>query len=145
MIRPAVEADVPELLAMIHELAEFENLSELVVCTEDDLARSLFDAQAVVHDTVVEVENGSLAGHALWFRSFSTFLGQTGIWLEDLYVRPEHRRQGYGGALLRDLRGRTHGRVEWEVLDWNAQAVDFFQEIGARPMSGWTRYRWNQP
>jgi GNAT superfamily N-acetyltransferase len=145
MIRPAGVADVPELLAMIHELAEFENLSEQVICTEDHLVRALFDAEAVVHDTVVEAEDGSLAGHALWFRTFSTFLGQTGIWLEDLYVRPDHRRRGYGSALLKDLRGRTSGRVEWEVLDWNAQAVDFYQELGARPMSGWTRYRWNQP
>jgi GNAT superfamily N-acetyltransferase len=145
MIRPAVEGDLPELVAMIRELAEFENLSDQVVCTEDDLRRALFEPEAVVHDTVVEAGDGSLAGHALWFRTFSTFLGRTGIWLEDLYVRPQHRRQGHGAALLSDLRARTEGRVEWEVLEWNAPAMDFYQELGARPMSGWTKFRWVQP
>jgi GNAT superfamily N-acetyltransferase len=142
MIRPAVEADVPELLAMIRQLAEFENLSDQVVCTEDDLAQALFGPDAVVHDTVAEADDGSLAAHALWFRTFSTFLGKTGIWLEDLYVRPAHRRQGLAGALLADLRGRTDGRVEWETLEWNSDAIDFYQGIGARPMAGWTHYRW---
>ena len=86
-----------------------------------------------------------IAGHALWFRTFSTFMGQSGIWLEDLYVRPAHRRQGHAGALMADLRARTEGRVEWEVLDWNAEAIDFYQRLGARPMAGWTRYRWTLP
>ena len=100
VIRPAVEADVPELVAMIRELAEFENLSDQVVITEDDLARALFGPDAIVHDSVVEDGDGGLAAHALWYRTFSTFLGRTGIWLEDLYVRPAHRRKGYGAALL---------------------------------------------
>jgi GNAT superfamily N-acetyltransferase len=142
VIRPAVEADVPGLLAMIHELAEFENLSNQVVCTEADLAKALFGPGAVVHDTVVEADDGTLAAHALWFRTFSTFVGATGIWLEDLYVRPAHRRQGLASLLLSDLKGRTDGRVEWEVLEWNSDAIDFYQGIGARPMAGWTRYRW---
>ena len=145
MIRPAVESDVPELLAMIRELAEFENLSDQVVCTEENLHRALFGDDAVVQDTVVEVADGSLAGHALWYRTFSTFLGRTGIWLEDLYVRRAHRRQGHANALLTDLLTRTDGRIEWEVLEWNLSAIDFYQELGARPMSGWTRYRWVQP
>jgi GNAT superfamily N-acetyltransferase len=142
MIREATPEDVPELLAMIRELADFEHLSDQVVCGEDDLARALFGPDAVVHDTVAVADDGSLAAHALWFRTFSTFLGRTGIWLEDLYVRPAHRRQGLAGALLHDLRARTEGRVEWEVLEWNAGAIDFYQGLGARPMAGWTLYRW---
>ena len=142
MIRPAAEGDVPELVAMIRELAEFENLSDQVVITEDDLARALFGPGAVVFDTVIEDGDGGLAGHALWYRTFSTFLGKTGIWLEDLYVRPAHRRQGHATALLSHLREQTGGRLEWEVLEWNAPAMDFYQRLGARPMAGWTRYRW---
>ena len=142
MIRPAVEADVPELVAMIRELAEFENLADQVAVTEDDLARALFGPEAVAHDWVVEDGDGGLAAHALWYRTFSTFLGKTGIWLEDLYVRPEHRRRGYAAQLLTRLRQETDGRVEWDVLEWNAPAMDFYQQFGARPMAGWTRYRW---
>ena len=142
MIRPATEADVPALIAMIRELAEFEHLSDQVVITEDDLADALFGDDAIVHDSVVDLGGGALAAHALWFRTFSTFLGKTGIWLEDLYVREPHRGQGHARALLQHLRGQTDGRVEWEVLEWNAPAIDFYQRLGARPMSGWTKYRW---
>jgi GNAT superfamily N-acetyltransferase len=142
VIRPAVEADVPELVAMIRELAEYELLADQVTATEDDLARTLFAADAVVFDTVVEDGAGGLAGHALWFRTFSTFLGKTGIWLEDLYVRPAHRRRGFATALVDHLRGQTDGRLEWEVLEWNQPAMDFYQQLGARPMAGWTRFRW---
>ena len=133
---------MPELLAMVRELADFEELAHLVECTEDDLHRVLFGSDATVHDLVAVADDGSLAGHAMWFRTFSTFLGKTGIWLEDLYVRPAHRRQGLAGALLADLRARTDGRLEWEVLEWNVGAIDFYQGLGARPMAGWTRYRW---
>jgi GNAT superfamily N-acetyltransferase len=142
MIRPAEPGDVPGLLALVRELADYEELTDQVVCTESDLHDALFGPGAVVHDTVAVADDGTLAGHALWFRTFSTFLGKTGIWLEDLYVRPHHRRQGLAGALLRDLRGRTEGRVEWEVLEWNNEAIDFYQQLGARPMAGWTKYRW---
>ena len=142
MIRPAVEADVGELVAMIRELAEYEQLSDQCAVTEDDLMRTLFGPDAVVYDSVVEDGNGGLAGHALWFRTFSTFLGQSGIWLEDLYVRPDHRRHGHATALVQHLRGQTDGRLEWEVLEWNQPAIDFYQGLGARPMAGWTRYRW---
>jgi GNAT superfamily N-acetyltransferase len=142
VIRPAVEADVPELVTMIRELAEYEQLAHQVIATEDDLARTLFAPDAVVFDTVVEDGDGGLAGHALWFRTFSTFLGKTGIWLEDLYVRPAHRRRGLATALVDHLRGLTDGRLEWEVLEWNQPAMDFYQQLGARPMAGWTRYRW---
>jgi GNAT superfamily N-acetyltransferase len=144
VIRPAVEADVPELVAMIRELAEYEQLTDQVRITEDDLVRALFGPDAVVSDSVIEDADGGLAGHALWYRTFSTFLGQTGIWLEDIFVRPDHRRQGYASALLRHLREQTDGRLEWEVLEWNQPALDFYQRLGARPMGGWTRYRWIQ-
>ena len=142
MIRPATEADVPALLAMIRELAEFEHLTDQVLIAENDLADALFGPDAFVHDSVVDLGDGALAAHALWFRTFSTFLGKTGIWLEDLYVREPHRRQGHARALLDHLRGQTDGRVEWEVLEWNVPAIDFYQRLGARPMSGWTHYRW---
>lgn len=142
MIRPASESDVPELVAMIRELAEYENLLDQLAITEDDLARTLFGPDAVVFDTVIDDPAGGLAAHALWYRTFSTFLGKTGIWLEDLYVRPQHRRRGHASALLGHLRSQTEGRLEWEVLEWNMPALDFYQRLGARPMAGWTRYRW---
>lgn len=141
MIRPAVEADVPELVAMVRELADFENLSDQVSITEDGLARTLFGPEAMAQDWVVE-EGGALVGHAIWYRTFSTFLGKTGIWLEDIYIRPEHRRQGYASEILTRLRQETEGRLEWEVLEWNVPAMDFYERLGARQMAGWTRYRW---
>jgi GNAT superfamily N-acetyltransferase len=142
VIRPAIEADVPELVGMIRELAEYEQLADQVVITEEDLARTLFGPDAIAHDAVIEDGNDGLAGHALWYRTFSTFLGKSGIWLEDLYVRPDHRRRGLASALLAHLREQTDGRLEWEVLDWNSPAVDLYQRLGARPMAGWTKYRW---
>ncbi len=142
MIRPATEEDLPDLLAMVVELAEFERLSDQVVCTEADLRRALFDPGAVICDTVAVADDGAVAGHALWFRTFSTFLGRTGIWLEDLYVRPAHRRRGHAAALLAHLRERTEGRVEWEVIDWNADAIAVYEGLGARAQEGWTKYRW---
>ena len=145
MIRLARESDLPELLAMIGELAEFEELADQVVCTQEDLRRDLFGPGAAIFDTVAVDERGAVAGHALWFRTFSTFLGRTGIWLEDIYVRPAFRRQGHAAALMADLRGRTEGRVEWEVLDWNVGARAFYDGLGARPETGWTKYRWVVP
>jgi GNAT superfamily N-acetyltransferase len=145
VIRSATEADVDELLAMIVELAEFEELADQVVCTADDLRRVLFGPGSVIHDNIAVADDGSVVGHAMWFETFSTFLGRTGIWLEDLYVRPAARGHGHGAALLADLRARTDGRVEWEVLDWNAKAIGFYDSLGARPMAGWTKYRWVQP
>jgi GNAT superfamily N-acetyltransferase len=142
VIRPATEGDVEELLAMIMELAEFEEMADQVVCTVDDLRRVLFRPGAVIYDSVAVADDGSVVGHAMWFETFSTFLGKTGIWLEDLYVRPSARGHGHGAALLADLRSRTHGRVEWDVLDWNSKAIGFYDSLGAHPMKGWTKYRW---
>ena len=82
---------------------------------------------------------------ALWFPTFSTFLGRPGIWLEDLFVRPAHRGDGYGKALLTTLMAMSPGRVEWTVLDWNQPSIDFYHSLGAEPVDGWTRYRWVAP
>jgi GNAT superfamily N-acetyltransferase len=144
MIRPATEDDLGALLEMIRELASFESLLDECVCTEGDLREVLFGPDAFVHDTVAVSDDGAVVGHALWFPTFSTFQGKAGIWLEDLYVRPDQRRHGHGGALMADLRTRTHGRVDWSVLEWNEEAIDFYQRLGARPMGGWTTYRWTE-
>ncbi len=141
-VRAATPADVGEIMAMIRELAAFEELSDQVVCTEADLERDLFGPGAVVTVSLYEVD-GAVAAHALWYRTFSTFLGRTGIWLEDLYVRPAFRRRGIARALLEHLRGQTTGRVEWEVIDWNSGAIDFYEGLGARPLEGWIKYRWS--
>ena len=87
--------------------------------------------------------DGTVVGMALWFPTFSTFLGRPGIWLEDLFVRAEARGNGHGLALLQHLRGLTDGRVEWAVLDWNTPSIEFYERLGARPLEGWTRYRWS--
>ena len=143
MIRPAVEADVPELVAMIRELAAFEDLADQVQITEDDLGAALFGPESVVHDSVVEDGDGGLAGHALWFRTFSTFLGKTGIWLEDLYVREAHRRQGHAAGPARpparaDRQAGSNGRC-WSGTRRPSTSIS---SSGARPMAGWTHYRW---
>ncbi len=143
MIRPAVEEDLPDLLAMIGELAALEQMSDQVVCREEDLRRALFGPETAARDTVAIADDGCVAGHALWFPTFSTFLGRTGIWLEDLYVRPGYRRQGHASALLAELRERSDGRVEWEVLEWNTDAITFYEELGARRQTGWATYRWH--
>lgn len=141
-IRGATLDDVDEILALITELAEFEELAGHVVCTTDDLRRALFGPDAVIRVSLVVVDDGTIAGMALWFPSFSTFLGRSGVWLEDLFIRQPYRGNGYGRALLDHLRKGTDGRVEWEVLDWNQRAIDFYEALGAVPVEGWTKYRW---
>ncbi len=140
-LRDATLADVPVIDGFIHELAAYEELAHEVVITADDLQRHLFGADPVARVTLAWVD-GEAVGMALWWRTFSTFLGRPGIWLEDLFVRPRHRGRGIGTALLADLRARTEGRVEWDVLDWNAPAIAFYERLGARPRPGWTTYRW---
>jgi GNAT superfamily N-acetyltransferase len=141
-IREATEADVDEVLALIGELATYEELAHEAVATTDLLREHLFGPTPAAHVLLVEAPDGEVAGMALWFRTFSTFLGVPGIWLEDLFVRPEHRGSGYGKALLERLRTMTDGRVEWAVLDWNQPSIDFYRSLGAEPVDGWTRYRW---
>ncbi len=143
-IRVASAQDVPLILTLIKELAEYERLSHEVVATEGSLREWLFGDRPVA-EVLIGEHAGEAAGFALLFHNFSTFLGKPGIYLEDLYVRPEFRRAGVGRALLTHLarlaRERGCGRVEWSVLDWNEPAIGFYRDIGASPVSGWTVYR----
>jgi GNAT superfamily N-acetyltransferase len=142
VIREATEADLGEIHAMILELAEFEELSDEVVCSEADLAAALFCPRPVARVSLAVADDGTVAGQALWYPTFSTFLGKPGIWLEDLFVRPAHRRRGVARALLEHLRASTEARVEWEVVDWNDGAIALYERLGAVPLRGWTKYRW---
>lgn len=142
-IREATADDLDEVMALTIELAEYEQMADEVVSTPEHFRRAMFGDDAVVKVTLVETGAGEVAGHALWHRTFSTFLGETGIWLEDLFVRPAYRGNGYGRALLEHLRSLTCGRIEWDVLDWNHRAIGFYERMGAVPGSGWTRYRWS--
>jgi len=143
-IRPAQPYDVPEILAMIRELAEYEREPNAVVATEAMLHEALFGDSPAVFGLIAE-EDGVTVGFALWFRNFSTWLGRHGIYLEDLYVRPEYRGRGHGKELLAELARicveRGYGRFEWWVLDWNTPAIDFYRSIGAEPMDEWTVQR----
>lgn len=140
-IRQAGAPDVPTLLGFIRALAEYERLSHEVVTDETALEQALFGPAAVAAALIAE-HGGRPRGFALYFRSFSTFLGRPGIYLEDLFVEPEARGRGIGRALLRALARlaveRGYGRLEWAVLDWNEPAIGFYERIGAEPMSGWT-------
>ena len=141
-VREAERVDLAAIVRMIRGLAEFEQLADQVRLDPDELAGHLFGEDPAARVLIAELD-GHPVGMALWFRTFSTFLGRTGIWLEDLYVDPEARGAGVGRALLAHLRTLTDGRIEWSVLDWNQKAIDFYESIGARPDgSGWTMYRW---
>ncbi|MGO9456302.1 MAG: N-acetyltransferase family protein [Acidimicrobiales bacterium] len=144
MIRQATVDDAHEVLSLIRELARFERMEDEVSCTVDDLCRELFGTDPVARVSLV-AEGAAVAGMALWFPTFSTFLGRRGIWLEDLFVREAWRGHGYGRALVEHLRTLVDGRVEWAVLDWNRRAIDFYESLGARPVEGWTTYRWLPP
>ena len=143
-IEKASEGDVPVILSFIRELAEYERMSDEVVATEDLLRTALFGERAMA-EVVIAYRDEQAVGFALFFHNFSTFLGQPGIYLEDLYVQPHARGQGIGRALLAHLarlaKERGCGRVEWAVLDWNEPAIRFYQGLGAVPMSEWTVFR----
>jgi GNAT superfamily N-acetyltransferase len=141
-LRPARVEDLDEIIALIRALADYEQLTDEVTLDRDAVREHLFGDDPSASVTLATDDDGTIVGFALWFRTYSTFLGQSGIWLEDLFVRPEHRKRGYGRALIEDLRARTDGRVEWAVLDWNRSAIDFYDSLGARPVSGWINYRW---
>jgi GNAT superfamily N-acetyltransferase len=141
-VRPAVEADLGEICALIRELAEYERLAHEVVFDEEEVRRHLFGPDPAASVLMAETDEGEVAGFALYFRTFSTFLGKPGIWLEDLFVRPQHRKRGYGLDLLQELRRLSEARVEWAVLDWNEPSIRFYRTLGAEPVEGWTRYRW---
>jgi GNAT superfamily N-acetyltransferase len=142
VIRPATRDDLGEVALLIRALAEYEDMTDDVVWELADLERHLFGPEPAASVTLAVEPDGTVAGLAIWFRTFSTFLGQPGIWLEDLFVRPEHRGRGHGRALLEHLRSSTDGRVEWSVLDWNAPSIALYDHIGATPVEGWTTYRW---
>jgi len=143
-IRFACEQDVPTILRFIRDLARYERLEHEVVASEDVLRDNLFGARRCAEVLMGEVD-GEPAGFALFFHNFSTFIGRPGIYLEDLFVRPEYRGRGYGKALLARLAElaveRNCGRVEWAVLDWNTSAIDFYRSIGAVMMTDWRTFR----
>ncbi len=143
-IRVAAPRDVPSILSFIRELASYERLAHEVVATEEQLEHWLFGPRPPA-EVVLACRGGEAVGFALFFTSFSTFLGRPGIHLEDLYVRPDQRGGGAGKALLAHLARLTcergYGRLEWSVLDWNTPAIGFYERLGARPLSDWTLYR----
>jgi GNAT superfamily N-acetyltransferase len=140
----ATEQDVPQILAFIRDLAEYERLAHAVVATEERLRQSLFGARPYA-ECVIARWNGEPAGFALFFHNFSTFLARPGLYLEDLFVAPEQRGRGVGRALLGHLAklavDRDCGRLEWSVLDWNESAIGFYESIGAEPLQEWTIFR----
>ena len=144
VIRFATQDDVPAILSLIRELAEYERLLDQVVADEPGLHRALFGTRPYVEALVVTVENETI-GFALFFHNFSTFLGKPGMYLEDLYVRPAFRGQGLGKALLTRVAQiaveRDCGRMEWSVLDWNEPSIRFYESLGAKPLTDWTVYR----
>jgi GNAT superfamily N-acetyltransferase len=144
-IRSATPEDVPVILDFIKALAEYEKLSHEVVATEESLRTTLFGTKAVAEVVIGYAENDVPAGFALFFHNYSTFLAKPGIYLEDLFVKPEFRGKGYGKSLLiylaRLAEERNCGRLEWSVLDWNTPAIDFYKSLGAKPMDEWTMFR----
>ncbi len=146
-ILPATEADVPTILNLIRELADYERAPEAVVTSEAGLREVLFGTQRSA-EVLLAFENGEAVGFAVYFYNFSTWLGRPGLYLEDLFVRPTARGKGYGRALLEELariaQKRGCGRMEWAVLDWNQPAIEFYKKLGAEPMTDWTVFRLTQ-
>lgn len=141
--RSAVREDTPLILSFIRSLAEYEQMADQVVATEELLEQELFDRHSA--EVLFAMEDGKEVGFALYFYNFSTFLGRAGLYLEDLFVKPECRGKGYGKALLQQLAkiavSRGCGRMEWWCLDWNKPSIDFYLSLDAEPMSDWTVYR----
>ncbi|HYW31400.1 MAG TPA: GNAT family N-acetyltransferase [Gemmatimonas sp.] len=143
-LRPATRGDVPLVRELIEGLADYERLRHECHATDTLLDAALFGERAYA-EVVIAERGGAPAGFALFFHNFSTFLARPGIYLEDLFVRPEHRGHGVGKALLQHLAAlaieRRCGRLEWSVLDWNVDAIGFYESLGAKPQSEWTVYR----
>jgi GNAT superfamily N-acetyltransferase len=143
-LRAAEATDVPVIFQLIGELADYERLRHKMVGKQDDLQRHLFGEARFAHALMADWD-GQAAGFALYFFNYSTFLCRPGLYLEDLFVRPEHRGHGIGLALLAALEQRARdagcGRLEWAVLDWNESAIEFYRRFGARPMQDWILYR----
>ena len=144
-IRDAVPADLALIARFIRDLADYERLAHAVEFDEATLERSLFGDRPYAEVLIAADDAGEPVGFALFFHNFSTFLGRPGIYLEDLFVRPEARGKGYGKALLARLAAiaveRGCGRLEWAVLNWNQPSIEFYEAMGARPNSDWTVYR----
>jgi len=143
-IRPATAADVPIILELIRALATYERAPNDVTATEDGLNKVLFGEKPAA-EVLLAFEDETAVGFAVFFHNFSTWLGRPGLYLEDLFVRPEDRGKGYGRALLIHLakiaRDRSCGRMEWAVLDWNESAIEFYRKLGGKPMDEWTVFR----
>jgi GNAT superfamily N-acetyltransferase len=143
-VRAAQPADMPALVQMFRELAEYEHLEDIMLADEQKLAAALFSEPPAAEALIAE-RDGEPAGYAVFFPTFSTFLCAPGIWLEDVFVRPEHRRGGTGRALLAAvaarLRERGGERLEWSALRWNELALDFYRALGAEPMADWAMHR----
>jgi GNAT superfamily N-acetyltransferase len=143
-IRPATIEDTDEILAMIYELALYEKAPEEAKATREQIIESFFSESPKVFCEIVEVD-GAIAGCAIWFLNYSTWQGKHGIYLEDLFIRPQFRGQGFGKALLKHLAAicedRGYGRFQWWVLDWNTPSIDFYKSLGAIAMDEWTVYR----
>lgn len=143
-IRPVAVGDVPAVVGLVHELAEYERAPELCALTEEQLRTALFDGSPSLFGHVASVGE-DVVGCALWFLSFSTWRGVHGIYLEDLFVQPAHRGRGIGRALLTELAAecgrRSYARLEWAVLDWNEPAIGFYRSLGAVPQDEWTTFR----
>lgn len=143
-IVPAASEEAAVVLGFIRELAEYERLAHAVSATEQDLRRTLFGPEAYAHALIARLD-GQPVGFAVYFFNYSTFLGRPGLYLEDLFVRPEARRRGVGRRLLEHLAAialeRGCARMEWAVLDWNERAIEFYRSLGASPNEEWTTYR----
>jgi GNAT superfamily N-acetyltransferase len=144
VVRAARPEDVPLLLVLFGELAEYERLTHELRATEELIAQALFGEQPVAEALIAE-HDSEVAGYALFFPTFSSFLAQPGVWLEDLFVRPQHRRAGVGRGLLAGVAARTRerggGRLEWAALDWNELALGFYRGLGAETMDEWITHR----
>ncbi|MGY1672265.1 N-acetyltransferase family protein [Geodermatophilus sp. SYSU D00710] len=144
-IRRVEPADVPAVVGLVRELAEYEESAHEVRLTEEQLHAALFGESPALFGHVALGPDGEVAGMALWFLNFSTWRGTHGLYLEDLYVRPQHRGTGLGRELLRTLAAtcveRGYSRLEWSVLDWNTPSIDFYRAAGALPLDGWTVFR----
>ncbi len=144
-LRPALENDLDTIIELIHALAEYEREPDAVLLDREELRRHLFGARPYAEVVLAETAEGTSAGFALFFHNFSTWLGKPGLYLEDLFVRPTLRGQGFGKALLVELARiaveRGCGRLEWSVLDWNEPSIGFYKALGAVPMDEWTTFR----
>jgi GNAT superfamily N-acetyltransferase len=140
----ATRGDTPLILQLIRDLAEYERMSELVVATEADIGEALFGSHRAA-EVLIAYADDQPAGFALFFHTFSTFVGKRGLYLEDVFVKPAFRRRGVGRRLLAELARiaveRNCGRFEWSVLDWNQPAIDFYKSLGAVPLDDWTVFR----